>query len=94
MNGLLPVCRPIGSLFSLLFPDEFERIFSFGERKLVLEHFAKLPKLKFNKLTAPEIDKLLREARRRLESEYGTTDLDFYCPPLRVFKFHDGCLRN
>jgi 5-methylcytosine-specific restriction protein B len=69
-------------LVYLLFPDDFERVFSSGDRKLILKHFADLPRSKANKMTAVQLDRLLRETRSRLEAEYRTTDLDFYRPPL------------
>ncbi|WP_439395171.1 MrcB family domain-containing protein [Bradyrhizobium sp. PMVTL-01] len=71
-------------LLYLLFPDDFERVFSSGDRKSILEHFAEVPKAKANKMTAVQLDRLLRETRGRLEAEYRTTDLDFYRPPLKA----------
>lgn len=70
-------------LLYLLFPDDFERAFSSGDRKSILEHFADLPKSKLNRMTAVQLDRALRETRSRLEAEYRTTKLDFYCPPLK-----------
>ncbi|MCA1474305.1 AAA family ATPase [Bradyrhizobium sp. NBAIM08] len=70
-------------LLYLLFPDDFERAFSSGDRKAILQHFAELPKAKTNKMLAVELDKLLRQTRHRLETEFSTTELDFYRSPLR-----------
>src|SRR5690606_11880113 len=36
-----------------------------------------------NRLDPLELDRALREARTRLESEYGTTELDYYVQPLK-----------
>ena len=35
-----------------------------------------------NAMDPVELDRALRETRRKLETEYGTTELDFYTPPL------------
>jgi 5-methylcytosine-specific restriction protein B len=67
----------------VLFPDDFERIFSAGDRKSVAERFAQLPRAKANKMAAVEIDKLLRQTRSDLEKKYNTIELDYYCSPLR-----------
>jgi 5-methylcytosine-specific restriction protein B len=67
----------------LLFPDDFERIFSAGDRKDVAEHFTSLSRAQISKLTAVEIDEKLRDTRTKLETEYGTKELDYYCNPLK-----------
>jgi 5-methylcytosine-specific restriction protein B len=36
-----------------------------------------------NHLDPVELDRLLRDTRRKLEAEYGTKELDYYVPPLR-----------
>jgi 5-methylcytosine-specific restriction enzyme B len=65
----------------LLFPDDFERVFSAGDRKSIAEHFAGLTRSKANKTAAVELDKVLRQTRIELEQKYGTKDLDYYCSP-------------
>lgn len=66
----------------LLFPDEFERIFGQRDRKAVVRAFSDLDVRAINALDAVALDRKLREIRRTLEAEYGTTELDFYLPPL------------
>lgn len=70
-------------ILHLLFPDEFERVFSAGDRKAIVERFADLPSHEANRMTAVDLDKLLRQTRTRLEQEYGTQELDYYRSPLR-----------
>lgn len=70
-------------LLFLLFPDEFERIFGQRHRKAVARAFSDLDARAANALNAVELDRKLREIRRKLEAEYGTAELDFYLPPLR-----------
>ncbi|WP_128961664.1 MrcB family domain-containing protein [Bradyrhizobium guangzhouense] len=70
-------------ILHLLFPDEFERVFSAGDRKAIAERFAGISASEANKLPAVELDKLLRQTRAKLEQEYGTAELDYYRSPLR-----------
>ena len=64
----------------LLFPDDFERVFSANHRKTIVNKFtAKVAQ----KLSAVEIDRDLFDIRRKKEKEYGTVELDFCNPPLK-----------
>ncbi|MHC2780092.1 hypothetical protein [Bradyrhizobium liaoningense] len=70
-------------LLYLLFPDDFERVFSAGDRKTIAEHFAKLSRAQANGMSAVELDKVLRKTRDDLEQKYQTNKLDFYRAPLK-----------
>jgi 5-methylcytosine-specific restriction protein B len=70
-------------LLYLLFPDEFERIFSAGDRKAIVGHFAGLSRSQANGMLAVDIDKVLRQTRADLEQKYKTSELDFYHSPLK-----------
>ena len=63
----------------LLFPDNFERVFSANHRKKIVSKFTG----KTKKLTAVEIDRNLFEIRSEKEREHGTHKLDFFYPPLK-----------
>ena len=63
----------------LLFPDNFERIFSAQDREKIVSKFKGEAD---QKLSAVKIDRLLLEIRREKEKEHGTSELDFYNPPL------------
>ncbi len=63
----------------LLFPDNFERVFSANHRRKIVSKFTG----KTRKLTAVEIDRDLFEIRSEKEKEYGTHKLDFFDPPLK-----------
>ena len=67
----------------LLFPDNFERIFGGTDRRKIVAAFSGKPKVQINALSALEIDKELEVIRQRQEQTFGTTELDFYWPPLR-----------
>lgn len=69
-------------LLYLLFPDDFERVFGQSDRRAILRHFSHRDRKALNRMNAIEIDRELRDVRRRLESERSTTDLDYYLPPL------------
>jgi len=69
-------------LLFLLFPDNFERIFSSGDRKAVAVTFSTLSAKEVNKLTSVELDKKLLSIRNELEVQYENPKLDFYEPPL------------
>lgn len=66
-------------LMFLLFPDEFERIFSNNDRRTIIRAFK--PQLK-EELSAVGMDRALLEIRREQESKQHTEQLDFYVPPL------------
>lgn len=67
-------------LLYLLFPDQFERIFGQTDRKRIVETFTDRDA---DDLDAVEIDRSLAEIRKKLESELGTTKLDFYVSPVK-----------
>ena len=69
-------------LLFLLFPESFERIFSIGDRKAVVQTFGALSSKEVNKLNAVEIDKELFNLRTDLENKYKDQKLDFYRAPL------------
>ena len=66
----------------LLFPDNFERIFSGLPKRKIIKHYGKPddPQWENNRL---EYDGLLREIRSQQEEKYETKELDFYADPLR-----------
>lgn len=66
----------------LLFPDDFERIFGQNDRKAVVRHFTQRDRKEVNRMSAFQLDRELQAIRKRLESEGGTTELDFYLAPL------------
>jgi 5-methylcytosine-specific restriction enzyme B len=67
----------------LLFPDDFERIFGQQDRKRIAQAFSGLDSQAINRLDPLELDRTLRETRKRLENEYGTSELDYYVQPLK-----------
>ena len=69
-------------LLFLLFPDDFERIFAQRDRKAIARAFSGLQSQVANSLSAVDLDRTLRDIRRQVETEYHTTKLDFYLPPL------------
>jgi MoxR-like ATPase len=70
-------------LLFLLFPDDFERIFGQGDRRLIARVFSKKPGSEIRALDPVELDHALRVVRRRLETEHAGQPLDYYVPPLR-----------
>lgn len=68
----------------LLFPDNFERIFSTDHRKKIVNKFK--GRETDRRLSAVEIDLHLLELRREKEKEHGTSELDFYNPPLNEWQ--------
>ena len=77
--------RPLRNMIMfLLFPDDIEHIWTGTERKKIVRHFR--PQEEINKMSALEIDKALLEIRREQEKEYDTKDLDFYEPPLDLWR--------
>ncbi|WP_256679627.1 AAA family ATPase [Pseudomonas sp. PB120] len=69
-------------LVYMLFPDNFERIFSGGERESVVLAFGGVSKKETASMSSLSIDKALLRIREELEQEYDTRDLDFYHHPL------------
>lgn len=77
-------------LLYLLFPDDFERIWGRGDRRAVAVTFAGLSSQSVNAMRPLELDKTLRRLRTELVEKYGTSDLDYYVPPLeRLWKQQD-----
>lgn len=70
-------------LLFLLFPDDFERIFGQGDRRLIARVFSNKPGSDIRALDPVELDHILRVVRRRLETEHAGQPLDYYVPPLR-----------
>jgi len=70
-------------LLFLLFPDDFERIFGQNDRKTIVRHYSKRERREVNRMDAFQLDRELQAIRKRLEVERGTTQLDYYVPPLK-----------
>jgi hypothetical protein len=71
-------------LTHLLFPDEFERISSRGDKVNILEHFMNAPsKAELRRSTNVTIDQALLEVRQRLERDEGSP-IDFYASDLKA----------
>lgn len=66
-------------LMFLLFPDEFERIFSNNDRRTIIRVF--MPQQK-EELSAVAMDRALLGIRREQEEKHHSEQLDFYVPPL------------
>ena len=69
-------------LLFLLFPDDFERIFGQRDRKAVVRVLGGVDARSVNTMDPVQLDRALRETRRKLEAEYATDKLDFYVAPL------------
>lgn len=69
-------------LLFLLFPDDFERVFTRRHRRQIVAHFSGRRLVDVRKLRPFELDRLIAEARRQCAEEYGTDELDFYTSPL------------
>lgn len=67
----------------LLFPDNFERVFSRRERIDIVCAFTDKEKKQVTKLSALEIDRHLLDIRNEEEKKHNTDKLDFYNPPLK-----------
>ena len=70
-------------LLYILFPDEFERIFSSVDRRSIVERFCNLSKSSVSRLSPLELDRKLEQARKEAQDKYGTEELDFYRSPLK-----------
>jgi len=66
----------------LLCPDNVERMSSNSDRRRVLVGFGVASKREMKSWTDRQFDEAMLSLRRKLESELGRTDLDFYLPPL------------
>jgi len=75
------------TLLYLLFPDQIERIASNSHKRLIYAAFKnKIPTDQRPSATSPtplNLDRAILAIRQTLEAEYGTTELDFYRPPLQ-----------
>jgi hypothetical protein len=69
-------------LMYLLFPDDQERIFSRADRLDIVGAFTDMRRGDIGELSATDLDDKLREIRRDQATALGTTQLDFYRPPL------------
>ncbi|WP_334068478.1 MrcB family domain-containing protein [Burkholderia cepacia] len=70
-------------LLFLLFPDDFERIFGQNDRKTIVRHYSQRERRAVNRMDPVQLDRELQAIRKRLETERGTTQLDYYVPPLK-----------
>ncbi|MDE2831655.1 MAG: McrB, partial [Gemmatimonadota bacterium] len=77
----------------LLFPDDFEHIFSGTKRRDIVREFTGKANAEVGRLSALEIDRELLDIRREQEKEHDTKDLDFYAPPLSKI-WQDSELEN
>ena len=66
-------------LLHMLFPNEFERVFSYTQRRKIVKAFQKGPVT--NNPTPLETDKLLYQIREDLEQKYGS-EIDFFESPV------------
>ncbi len=66
-------------LMFMLFPDEFERIFSNNDRRIIIHAFKPQQK---EELSAVGMDRALLEIRREQEEKQNSKQLDFYVSPL------------
>ncbi|GAA6136514.1 hypothetical protein NBRC116583_02610 [Arenicella sp. 4NH20-0111] len=71
-------------LLFMLHPDHYERVFGAGDRVKIVSEFTGDRLRQVRALSEHEIDIKLAEVRAKLESEYKTTELDWYVPPLRA----------
>ncbi len=79
--------RPLRNMIMfLLFPDDIEHIWTGKSRKEIVQKFTERPRAEMNKMSALEIDRELLDIRRKAEKEYGTKELDFYAPPLDLWR--------
>ena len=66
-------------LMFMLFPDNFERIFSSNDRRIIIRAFKPQHK---EELSTVAMDRALLEIRREQEEKQKSKQLDFYMPPL------------
>ncbi|MEX3690654.1 AAA family ATPase [Paraburkholderia sp. BR14263] len=69
-------------LLFLLFPDSFERIFGGTDRAMIIKTLGELDGKPVSRLSSIEVDRILSSIREKYEKKYGTTQIDFYVPPL------------
>lgn len=77
-------------LLFMLFPNEFGRIFSAGDRSDVLQNFRHLKPADIKKMSAFEIDQEISKIRKGLEHEYGVARVDWYSSPFQEMWKGDG----
>lgn len=70
-------------LTHMLFPDQFERIFTRGHRNKVLQRLDGKSPAQLNKMRNSDKDRALFDVRQRMAAELGTADIDFYLSPLK-----------
>lgn len=66
----------------LLFPDSYERAATLKDKHAILSALEPSPIGTVRKVAEPELDQRLLALRERLGRETGTTEIDFYRPPL------------
>ena len=77
-------------LLFMLFPNEFGRIFSAGDRGGVLQKFRGLKPADIKKMSAFEIDQEISKIRKELEYEHGVARVDWYSSPFWEMWKGDG----
>jgi len=70
-------------LLFLLFPDQYERIFSRSERKKIIRGFLGRTPKEIRKMTELDIDKAIHKIRSEQQQELENDKLDFYISPLK-----------
>ena len=71
------------ALLYFCYPDAFERIISYGHKRLIVKAFGTVPALRSDGVEdAVAIDRELLAIRHRKAEEAGTPDIDFYLEPL------------
>ena len=70
-------------LVHLAFPDEFERITVHTHKRQISQAFGALPAEKLKTATEYELDVALRDLRKSLVANKGTSDIDFYDDTLK-----------
>ena len=65
-------------LLYLLYPDDFERVFSGSEKVAIAGASRETPSRELERLSLSQLDRELRAIRAELESKYQTSKLDFY----------------
>lgn len=67
----------------LLFPDNFERIFSRTDKREIIRKFTGRTKTEIEKMSPTQVDQHILDIRHGEEKEHTDTELDFYWSPLR-----------
>lgn len=66
----------------LLFPDNFERVFSGTQKREIVHKFTGRTKAQVRALSPTSIDRHILDIRHQEEKKYPDAELDFYCSPL------------